>query len=563
MNFRNRPFLLRLARMASVTFALAALASGVLVYSPSSILQAAGKADTNQMSNIVEVCSDPCAIIAVSNTSARFQVRAGSRQSQLGALTLPFDVSCLKSCKEIGGDPEPGARKTIFAEKQREPYAVTFVDLNERGAQQQSRLKILAEGTCIMQGSKSGLPGRCGYGAAAESDRPVSRSPVSGDAFLDGGTMLESGAAVDRSFTGFGGFGIATASQPIAGEGVIAGRIELPGGKPAAGITVTATSAQKKGDAVTGRWVKQSGVASAPWRIELWLNGNTVTGSAGQTNNGIYSPQPIDAGFADGNTVSFRSANMGAGARRRVTFTGTIDGDQLTLNRAVEILPAGRTNGRGLFGANGPAQFTAVRDRTVIRVSAVTDVAGQYRIRNLPPGHYQISAGPSETPTNAELAPVGPGEKASVNLRLSAAPERAGASPSSPQSAPSAADAWPPALPNTVLICKEPCAVVEAPASATYQFGAGGRFNTVTSPLYPLVVDCTVPCSQLGAGPHTAGVKGLYAMQLEKDYTVMWKDASGTLQPPATVPALPPPPRPQPLAPPRNLPAATVGPGGG
>jgi hypothetical protein len=283
--------------------------------------------------------------------------------------------------------------------------------------------------------------------------------------------------------------------------------------------------------------------------IELLLDGSTLTGTVGQTNNGRLSAQPIEEGYADGNTVSFKASNMDAGARRRVTFTGTIDGDRMTLGRAVEVLPRGRSNGRGIFGVNGPPRFAAMRDSAVIRISMTTDAAGQYRLRNLPFGHYQISAGSSEsTPVT-----VRPGEKAVVNIRLAAAPANV-AAPVSSRPIPGASGAVPTVLPNTVLICRENCTVVEASAPTSYQFGESGTFHTISSPVYPLVVDCNLSCSQ----------PGLYAMQQEKAYTVTWKDAQGVVQPPVTVPALPPAPRALPIAPSFFPPRpAVVGPGGG
>jgi hypothetical protein len=400
----------RFARLASVAFALAALAFGVMKYSNSvaAILAAEGPAP-----NMVEVCSGECTVKNVSIASARFQLNAGGKWSQLKAPTLPLDVSCKKSCAEFGGHPDPKAPNTLYAE--RLPQAYTIIFLRDSGPTinrlREIRMSIPAAGNggvprCVayMPSSKSGIMPATPCGTSADSSEYVEAVNVFGD----------------------------VASAASATGSAIAGQVLLPDGGVAAGIPISITGVLKDDDIVTGRWVASTGVPNTPWVILLSLNGKTITGSVDQ--NGGQLLRPIEEGRLDGNTVRFKAANLDANAKRRVTFTGKINADEITLTRDVEVLPGGQKGGNGIWGTNGPASFTARRDVTGLGTFSVqSGNAGQYRALNLPPGHYLLSSGPQKSPTyypgvtnakDAVLIKLGAKDNVSgLTFRLVTAPE--------------------------------------------------------------------------------------------------------------------------------------------
>jgi hypothetical protein len=196
---------------------------------------------------------------------------------------------------------------------------------------------------------------------------------------------------------------------PAGANGVIAGRIIWPDGAPAAGIRVNATAiSDPRG--VTGKWVVP-GVANGSWEIQLRVDGARIDGTVAQTVNGRYEPRPITDGYVDGATVSFKATHD----RRRITFTGTVNGAGMTLKRDVEILQGGGPGRQGIFGARGAKAFVALRESNGFESDVRTDGAGQYRIDRLPPGRYRIRAGPREAPTyfpgvrsaeDADIVPV-------------------------------------------------------------------------------------------------------------------------------------------------------------
>lgn len=108
----------------------------------------------------------------------------------------------------------------------------------------------------------------------------------------------------------------------------------------------------------SGTWLGESGLT-----VVLKADGSALTGTV---SNGGINPQPIFDGRIDGNTITFKSRT--ADGDRTITFTGNIGGDEISFTRDVQVREGGRRGGRGIFGVEGPPQFTVTR---------VTEVAGE------------------------------------------------------------------------------------------------------------------------------------------------------------------------------------------
>src|ERR1700722_7658248 len=107
---------------------------------------------------------------------------------------------------------------------------------------------------------------------------------------------------------------------------------------------------------------------------------------------------------------------------------------------------------------------------------------------------------------------------------------------------------------GTTLICAEICTLSSTTGTAVvYQFGAGGKFNTVANPTYPLLVDCNVACPQVGGDPAEGVQKAIYAVQQTTAYTVKVAGVAAPVPVPAmpvvvlAPPVNPPPPATQPV----------------
>src|SRR5262245_32600383 len=130
---------------------------------------------------------------------------------------------------------------------------------------------------------------------------------------------------------------------------------------PAAFAVPCAYAAQSAG--VTGRWLA-TGVPYEPWTLDLRQDGTNLTGTV-QQNGALRGPVPIYDGTVNGAAISFKAKSPDNGART-ITFTGSVNGDVMTLNRSAEATPgagvgAGMT-GTGVFGGSGTGPFTAKRD---------------------------------------------------------------------------------------------------------------------------------------------------------------------------------------------------------
>lgn len=367
---------------------------------------------------MVEICRGECVINAVSSASARFQLNAGKRWSNLVTPRLPFSASCIQSCAEFGGDPDPKSPKRLYAEKQPEAYSIARSDgqiITIPG------LGTMEEPLCLMPSSKSGMPSPCGG--------------------LKGLYLMD---LATRGF-GSGGFSAASSSRfgaqvenrdddppiqpPSTAHAEIGGRVLMPDGAAAPSTVVRIVSVRDPRDYVSGRWVTASGVQNAPWVITLVLRDGQLLGTVDQTVNGSGAPQPIEQGSFGGDEVWFKVSDL-ANAKRRVTFVGAFKSSkELTLSRNVAIPPGGAGSGPGIWSSDGPAVFTARRDDKPFEASTQTDASGQYRFDNLPPGLYRIAAtsgGVTASPSGAsspEPAPiaVAPGDRTfTLNFTLAA-----------------------------------------------------------------------------------------------------------------------------------------------
>jgi hypothetical protein len=180
MVFHNRPELRSLARLASVAFAAAALFFAVMKYSNAGAATLALEGERG--ANMVEVCSGDCTILTVvpvvpaaargaSVTPPLFQLRAGDNWSRLATPTLPLDITCAKSCAEFGGDPKPGAPKTLYAEKTVGPYHLTFKNGQQRPLEMSIPTRQSAQAPqCYMPTSKSGMPVACGTSTTSNEE---------------------------------------------------------------------------------------------------------------------------------------------------------------------------------------------------------------------------------------------------------------------------------------------------------------------------------------------------------------------------------------------------------
>jgi hypothetical protein len=71
-------------------------------------------------------------------------------------------------------------------------------------------------------------------------------------------------------------------------------------------------------------------------------------------------PAAIYDGEIDGNKITFKCQDPWV-HDRTITFTGIVNGDEITFTRQVVVRPGGDPGRNGIFGASGAARFTAQR----------------------------------------------------------------------------------------------------------------------------------------------------------------------------------------------------------
>jgi len=117
-------------------------------------------------------------------------------------------------------------------------------------------------------------------------------------------------------------------------------------------------------DLATGTWQAKDVPAGSPWTFELKADGRKLTGTARQATG---SAVEISAGKVTENTIAFKTTRCpDTVCETIVTFTGTLNGDEIKFTRFVEVKQGGQRIGNGLFGA-AP---TSLRKFTATRVGA-------------------------------------------------------------------------------------------------------------------------------------------------------------------------------------------------
>jgi ribonuclease BN (tRNA processing enzyme) len=118
-------------------------------------------------------------------------------------------------------------------------------------------------------------------------------------------------------------------------------------------------------DGVTGTW-KANDVGFAPWTFTLNADGTKLTGTVrqgdidGSNTTQLTGSTPIYDGTVEGKKLSFKCESPGGGDKT-ITFTGVMDGDTITFDRAVQLHPGANPGMNGIYGASGATHFIAKR----------------------------------------------------------------------------------------------------------------------------------------------------------------------------------------------------------
>ena len=117
---------------------------------------------------------------------------------------------------------------------------------------------------------------------------------------------------------------------------------------------------------VTGVWAAYD-VGFPPWTLTLKADGAKLSGTVQQGAGGssghseaLTMPAAIYDGEIDGNKITFKCQDPWS-HDRRITFTGIVNGDEITFTRTVLVKPGGNPGSNGIFGASRAAEFTAQR----------------------------------------------------------------------------------------------------------------------------------------------------------------------------------------------------------
>jgi uncharacterized membrane protein YhaH (DUF805 family) len=124
-------------------------------------------------------------------------------------------------------------------------------------------------------------------------------------------------------------------------------------------------AAQKPNSVVSGVWTAYD-VGFPPWTLTLKADGSKLSGTVQQGahdssgyNTTLTMPVAIYDGEIDDNKITFKCQDPGHD--RTITFTGIINGDEITFTRRVVVKMGGNPGMNGIFGASGASQFTAQR----------------------------------------------------------------------------------------------------------------------------------------------------------------------------------------------------------
>jgi pimeloyl-ACP methyl ester carboxylesterase len=119
-------------------------------------------------------------------------------------------------------------------------------------------------------------------------------------------------------------------------------------------LTLKIKGASKTQTPFSGTWEATLG-GGPDWTFELEIDGKVLRGNVLERN------VPISDGNVEGEILSFKLKSPDGA--RTITFTGRLQGNELSFTRDVEVVPGGNPGGRGLFGGTQLRGFTAKRLR--------------------------------------------------------------------------------------------------------------------------------------------------------------------------------------------------------
>jgi peptidoglycan hydrolase-like protein with peptidoglycan-binding domain len=150
---------------------------------------------------------------------------------------------------------------------------------------------------------------------------------------------------------------------------------------------------------VTGVWTAYD-VGFPSWTLTLKSDGAKLSGTVrqGAHDSSGYSttltmPAAIYDGEINGNKITFKCQDPGHD--RTITFTGIVNGDDITFTRTVLVRPGGDPGRNGIFGAAGAARFAAQRVASSGAASAPAKPDQGHRGPNsvslCPPPHFRMT----------------------------------------------------------------------------------------------------------------------------------------------------------------------------
>lgn len=132
--------------------------------------------------------------------------------------------------------------------------------------------------------------------------------------------------------------------------------------------------------------------------LDVSANGSKLTGTISRPLD-MYN---IEDGTASGETITFKVTLPGAA--RIISFTGKLSGDGIAFTRTVKVRDEASNVGAGIFGAKGPMQFTANRDKAP--ATAMSLIYGHWQMN---PAKSTYGQGPVPNMIEEEFVSCGAG----------------------------------------------------------------------------------------------------------------------------------------------------------
>jgi hypothetical protein len=119
-------------------------------------------------------------------------------------------------------------------------------------------------------------------------------------------------------------------------------------------LTFVITGSGSEHAAFAGTWRANLDRGQTAMTVNLRLEGNRVSGEM------VFAQTvTVQSGTVAGDRISFTVPSPNG--QRIITFTGTLNGDEIAFVRTVQVKEGGAPGFRGLFGVGGPPTFVAVR----------------------------------------------------------------------------------------------------------------------------------------------------------------------------------------------------------